>query len=216
MKKIIAYGAGIIAAFSILILPAVFAQNYPTPFTPPAATSTPISSTVALPTIQNFHVQNSGFAYARGVVTDIGSSTISMTSWGMPISLNLSSSTILVRQLGEFGALSEIKTGDDIRFYGFVSNTNPLAVDAQRIRDLSLLETTISGVISNLGSNGFTLILSNGAQANVTVYSNTSIAVNGTTTSFSSLRNGYRASVFGILNKNDRSDIAYSVKAFNP
>lgn len=176
-------------------------------------------------------VNPDGKALISGTVSAVSSSSLTVKSWGGSWTVNIGTSTDILAKGGDSAtsSLSQIKAGDAIRARGQVSATANLTIDASSIRDLSLravkadkdkedLKKAVSGVISNLSSDGksFVLTLKNGTALKVTLSSDAKINVAGKSSdneTSADLKSGMHASVSGSLDQSAKTLSATRVNA---
>ncbi len=161
------------------------------------------------------NIKDNGQVLVRGAkVTAVSGNTISAaTSWGaMNInwSVNVLSSTNIVRKFGSVSPLAEIKVGDILSFTGTVtSGTNTsIVVDAKVVKNWSVtkqnVRSKIEGTVKSVGGTvapSTMIVTSNSKDYTVNVATNTSIVNdNWANTTLASFVVGNKVTAYGVVN----------------
>ncbi len=154
----------------------------------------------------------------RGTVDSVKSAVMTVKSWGGTWTVNLSSTTKLVRRFGGTSNTSEIQSGDMVGVEGKISTVASWTIDATNVRDSSIQTRNASffGTISNLSGSSFTLTTKEKGAVKVTVNLVAKIIVDGKASQVSDLANGMQASVGGVWDRMQSTVLADKVQAKTP
>ncbi len=141
------------------------------------------------------NVNGDGRVLLRGTISNVSSSSLTVTSWGGPWTINVGGNTkILPAAAGN--DLSHFKTGDFIGVIGTINQNSLWTIDASLVRDWNYIQTVnqerrnniqsvretmqsnrprnFVGTASNVSGNTFALTV-NGTTDNVTVATNAKV-----------------------------------------
>ncbi len=116
-------------------------------------------------------------------VSGVGAGTIQVSLFGLTYTINVATSTRLVRRAWLGSSLDEISAGDIVNVYGFLDSQNNFLVNAVTVRNLSVAPSQNSwkGTVAsmNSGANSFVLNVASGTPVTAQLSSVTQIVVGG-------------------------------------
>lgn len=136
-------------------------------------------------------------AKLSGLLTKINANNIVVGT----TTVNISTTTRLLRKYSAVSKLSEFTVGDQINVIGAWTDTNKTAINARVVRDVSIQKRrgVFVGVVSSLSTTGFTLTPEKRTMQTVTINSLTKFVERGEITiPFSVIKNGDKVMVKGL------------------
>jgi len=158
-------------------------------------------------------VDRAGIVKLEGTLVSVSGNLLVVNSWGGAWTVDVSSAKLLNKQNG-IASISQFTGGDQLTIAG-TAKTSGWQIVATKVQNMSLLVRSVapSGVISNLGSSSFTLTTSAGKAYLVSWDSTTTVLLDKRYMTPAVLKNGMKAIVRGMLDKNDITVIASRIEA---
>lgn len=180
------------------------------------AASTTASSVNTPAPFMSISALRTGNVKLEGTLVSASGSTLTVASWGGNWSVDASSAKLL-RRFGGSSTPSEFQAGDQLIVWGSMQ-TGAWSIAAKQIQDYSIQVRNVSpyGTVSNVSATGFTLTTSNSKVYQVTLGSNVVVVINGKKSTESSIVNGSKAQVSGVLDRNLSTITATRVRDTTP
>lgn len=136
-------------------------------------------------------------AKISGPISAIGTSSLTVNG----ATVNITSTTTLLRRFGAKAALSEFSMGDQVQVMGKWTDNTKTAINAKVVRNLSIQKRhgTFVGTISTTNSTGFTLAtISRGTQTVTASATTKSVDRQGKALTLSAILAGHKVMVRGL------------------
>ncbi len=132
-----------------------------------------------------------------GSLASVGTNSLTING----VTVNISTTTVLLRRFGAKATLAEMSPGDQVMVTGLYTDANKTAVSAKVVRDLSIQKRrgTFVGTVQTLTTTGFTLQTLNRGIQTVTVAATTKyFDRQEKAITLANVLVGHRISVFGL------------------
>ncbi len=167
---------------------------------------------------QMVNINPAGRTNLRGTLDSVGSNSLTVKSWGGNWTVNLVSTTKLVRRFGGSSSLSEFQKGDVVEVQGRAETNAVWTINAEGVKDFSIQMkgANFSGTISNLSGGSFSLATKERGTVQVTFKADARVMVNGKAGVAADLANGMQAMVSGVWDRKQSTVLAEKVQAKTP
>ena len=159
-----------------------------------AGTARAVGSTIEL------HINNNGTVLIRGIKVDSvsGSAINGTVAWGsysLPVVINTTSATKVIRRFGASTPITQISSGDYVSVEGSLDQTqSALTVNGSFVKDWSIQDksATFSGTVSSVDASSNSFVLASRQRGNITVdvTASTTIMKGNQTATFADIAQG--------------------------
>lgn len=154
----------------------------------------------AVPPMMSVGFDQSGNGFLTGSIASVGSSSITVNTWGGAWLIDIDPSTQLTEHYGHPAQLGDFQVGDNVRVDGSVAAGNPAVVEAVKVHDLTLQYAfgTFHGTITAMnGSSSLTFQSVERGAITVFVAPMANITVNGASSTYAGLTVGAKGTIWG-------------------
>jgi hypothetical protein len=144
-------------------------------------------------------LDRNGDGFIEGMVTAIGTNSLTLNSWGGPWTIDVGPNTQVIEHYGHPASINDFQVGDYVRVDGGVMSSSPWTISAAVVRDVTLqyMFGTFHGDITAVSGNSFTFQSIERGALMVNLASTTNITVNGSPSTASALMDGMTGMIFG-------------------
>lgn len=164
---------------------------------------------------QQFSINRKGnIEIIGGVIQDIAVDKITVKVWDFNVSVNIASSTVLVRKFGGKSNTGEFANLDTVNIHGTFVSGSPLVINGLKIRDKSIhkIKWEKGGTVQSVSQDGFILKTEKGDELTVKTTGETEIKAGKEIKNLSDIKVNDKVNVSGVLNTNSNTILAMKIK----